>query len=78
MDSGIGRWGNRWNQELFGKPTTLPWALKISPSHRPPGYLHDATFVSLAVFVASTAFFVWWQFLRAAGSAPVAELRGRV
>ena len=26
----IGRWGNWFNQELFGKPTTLPWALEIS------------------------------------------------
>ena len=31
----IGRWGNWWNQELYGKPTTEPWALKISPEHRP-------------------------------------------
>ena len=40
----IGRIGNYFNQELFGKPTTLPWALKISPDHRPPGYEHFATF----------------------------------
>jgi prolipoprotein diacylglyceryl transferase len=40
----IGRIGNYFNQELFGKPSTLPWALKISPAHRPPGYLHYATF----------------------------------
>jgi prolipoprotein diacylglyceryltransferase len=40
----IGRIGNYFNQELFGKPSTLPWALKISPAHRPPGYLHFATF----------------------------------
>jgi len=40
----IGRWGNWWNQELFGKPTTLPWALKISPSHRPDAYARYATF----------------------------------
>lgn len=26
----IGRWGNWWNQELFGGPTTLPWALRVS------------------------------------------------
>ena len=37
LGQGIRRWGNWWNQELFGKPTTLPWALKISPAHRPPG-----------------------------------------
>jgi prolipoprotein diacylglyceryl transferase len=40
----IGRIGNYFNQELFGKPTTLPWGLEISPAHRPVGYLHYATF----------------------------------
>src|SRR5205807_464734 len=40
----IGRIGNYFNQELFGKPTTLPWALKIDPAHRPPGYEQYATF----------------------------------
>jgi len=40
----IGRIGNYFNQELFGKPTTLPWGLEISPIHRPPGYLSYATF----------------------------------
>jgi prolipoprotein diacylglyceryl transferase len=38
------RVGNYFNQELFGKPSTLPWALKISPTHRPPGYGQFATF----------------------------------
>ena len=40
----IGRVGNYFNQELFGKPSTLPWALEISLSHRPPGYLGYSTF----------------------------------
>ncbi len=40
----IGRIGNYFNQELFGKPSTLPWALKISPDHRPPGFTSYATF----------------------------------
>ncbi len=40
----IGRVGNYFNQELFGGPTTLPWALEISPAHRPAGYLQYATF----------------------------------
>ena len=40
----IGRWGNYFNQELFGKPSTLPWALEIAPSHRPAGYMQYATF----------------------------------
>ncbi len=34
----IGRVGNYFNQELFGAPSKLPWALKISLAHRPPGY----------------------------------------
>ncbi len=40
----IGRVGNYFNQELFGKPSTLPWALKIDVAHRPPHYLQYATF----------------------------------
>ena len=41
---GIGRFGNWWNQELFGKPTDLPWGLEISPEHRPIEYIESATF----------------------------------
>jgi prolipoprotein diacylglyceryl transferase len=40
----IGRIGNWFNQELFGGPTSLPWGLKISPDHRPDGYLGYTTF----------------------------------
>ncbi|MFF6829814.1 prolipoprotein diacylglyceryl transferase [Streptomyces longwoodensis] len=40
----IGRWGNWFNQELFGRPSTLPWALKIDPSHRPAGMADIATY----------------------------------
>jgi prolipoprotein diacylglyceryl transferase len=40
----IGRIGNYFNQELFGRPTSLPWGLEISPAHRPPGYEGFATF----------------------------------
>jgi prolipoprotein diacylglyceryl transferase len=35
LAQGIGRWGNYFNQELYGGPTTLPWALEIDPAHRP-------------------------------------------
>ncbi len=34
----IGRWGNWINQELYGKPTNLPWAIFIDPMYRLPGY----------------------------------------
>ena len=40
----IGRWGNWFNQELFGAPTTLPWGLEIAPQYRPEGYADFATF----------------------------------
>jgi prolipoprotein diacylglyceryl transferase len=40
----IGRWGNWFNQELFGAPSKLPWALEIDPSKRPLGYQQYATF----------------------------------
>jgi prolipoprotein diacylglyceryl transferase len=40
----IGRVGNWFNQELFGLPTPLPWALEIDPEHRPLAYAASATF----------------------------------
>jgi prolipoprotein diacylglyceryl transferase len=136
LAQGIGRWGNWWNQELYGKPTDLPWGLKIDPEHRVAGYEDHATFhptflyefvydligvglllaldrlyrfkppalfalyvsyytagrffeellridpahefaglrlnawVSLVVFICSTVFFVWWQFLRGGEAGP--------
>ena len=134
LAQGIGRIGNWFNQELFGKPTDLPWGLEIDPQHRPPGYFDHATFhptflyeltydligvvillwidrrfnirrpglfalyvsyycfgrffeellrvdpaheflglrlnawVSIVVFFLSTAFFIWWQFIRTPSS----------
>jgi prolipoprotein diacylglyceryl transferase len=134
LAQGIGRIGNWFNQELFGKPTDLPWGLEIDPQHRPPGYFDHDTFhptflyeltydligvaillwvdrrfnirrpalfalyvsyycfgrffeellrvdpaheflglrlnawVSIGVFVVSTAFFIWWQFIRTPSS----------
>src|SRR5918997_5032829 len=40
----IGRWGNYFNQELFGRPSGLPWAIRISPENRPEGFADAATF----------------------------------
>ncbi len=40
----IGRWGNWFNQELFGRPTDLPWGLEIDPAFRPVGYADASTF----------------------------------
>ena len=46
----IGRWGNWWNQELFGRPTTLPWALRVGDAQAaavgyPPGTTFHPTFL---------------------------------
>ena len=129
LAQGIGRWGNWFNQELFGKPTSLPWGLKIDEAHRGsyiqyttfhPTFLYEFiwdivgvlvlllvdsrfrlrrpalfalyvswycfgrffeellridpaheyfglrlnAYVSIVGFVLSTAFFIWWQFIR--------------
>ena len=40
----IGRWGNYFNQELFGRPSELPWAIRIAPEHRPAGFEDAAAF----------------------------------
>ncbi len=40
----IGRWGNYFNQELFGRPTRLPWGLEIDLAHRPLRYVNSSTF----------------------------------
>ena len=124
LAQGIGRWGNYWNQELYGKHTTLPWALEIhgkgAANEFHPTFLYEFTWdvlgvlallwidrrftlrrpalfslyvafytafrtyeetlridpsshfagqrinfwVSLACFVVSVAFFLWWQFFR--------------
>jgi prolipoprotein diacylglyceryl transferase len=60
----IGRWGNWFNQELFGKPTDLPWALEIDAEHRPPGYFLDDTFHPTFIYeflwnLGAFGFVVW-------------------
>ena len=40
----LGRWGNYFNQELYGTPSDLPWAVEIDPAHRVAGYEQFATF----------------------------------
>lgn len=43
LGQAIGRWGNFFNSEAFGRPTDLPWRLYIPPAQRPPG-LADAAY----------------------------------
>ncbi|HEX6150090.1 prolipoprotein diacylglyceryl transferase [Nocardioides sp.] len=60
----LGRWGNWFNQELFGRPTDLPWGLEIDRDHRPLDYLDVATFHPTFLYeflwcLAGFAFLVW-------------------
>ena len=42
LGQAIGRWGNYFNQELFGRPSNVPWAIDIAPQNRPVEFA-DAT-----------------------------------
>jgi prolipoprotein diacylglyceryl transferase len=60
----VGRLGNYFNQELFGRPSTAPWALEIDPAHRPAGYEQFATFHPTFLYeliwnLAAAAVLVW-------------------
>lgn len=44
LGQAIGRWGNFFNQELYGRPTTKPWGIFIDPVNRLPGYEAAAYF----------------------------------
>ncbi|TWP36063.1 prolipoprotein diacylglyceryl transferase [Leekyejoonella antrihumi] len=64
LAQGIGRIGNYFNQELFGGPTSLPWALQIAPRFRPPGYAQYPTFhptflYELIFDLAWAGFLIW-------------------
>jgi phosphatidylglycerol:prolipoprotein diacylglycerol transferase len=50
LAQGIGRWGNFFNQELYGKPTNLPWKIYIDPAHRVPGYQNNDYFHPLFLY----------------------------
>jgi prolipoprotein diacylglyceryl transferase len=60
----IGRWGNYFNQELYGAPTTLPWALQIDPAHRPPDTpyigLYHPTFLYESLWDIGVALLLLW------------------
>ena len=46
----IGRWGNFFNQELYGRPTNLPWKIFIDPAHRIQGFQNDAYYHPLFLY----------------------------
>ena len=44
LGQAIGRWGNFFNSEAFGLPTSLPWAVIIPPANRPALFLAESSF----------------------------------
>ncbi len=60
----IGRWGNWFNQELYGGPSKLPWALKIDPAHRPEATpdiaTYHPTFLYESLWCVGVALLVIW------------------
>lgn len=60
----IGRWGNYFNQELFGTPTDLPWGVEIDPAHRPEAYpdatAFHPTFLYESLWNIGLAFLIVW------------------
>ena len=67
----IGRWGNWWNQELFGRPTTLPWGLeidaeKVASAGYAPGTLFHPTFLYESLWnlgLAALIVAIGWRFM---------------
>jgi prolipoprotein diacylglyceryl transferase len=68
----LGRFGNYFNQELFGGPTRLPWGLEIAVQNRPAGYVQYATFqptflyeslwcILVGVVVLAVSRRAWWR-----------------
>jgi phosphatidylglycerol:prolipoprotein diacylglycerol transferase len=64
LGQAIGRWGNFFNQELYGAPTNLPWKLYIDPAHRLPGfekveYYHPLFLYESLLNLANMFFLLW-------------------
>jgi phosphatidylglycerol:prolipoprotein diacylglycerol transferase len=64
LGQAIGRWGNFFNQEIYGAPTDLPWKIFIDPAHRLTGYENEAYYHPLFAYesllnLANMLFLLW-------------------
>ncbi len=64
LGQAIGRWGNFINQEVYGRPTDLPWAITIDPEHRLPEFMDIASYHPLFLYeslfnLANMVFLLW-------------------
>jgi len=64
LGQAIGRWGNFFNQEVYGMPSNLPWAIKIDEAHRLPGYMdierYHPTFLYEFIWNILNMLFLLW------------------
>ena len=64
LGQAIGRWGNYFNQELYGAPTSLPWKIFIYPEHRLPDYFdveyYHPLFLYESLLNLANMFFLLW------------------
>lgn len=59
LGQAIGRWGNFFNQEAFGRPTNLPWGIFIDEAHRPLQYIQQTHFHPTFLYESLWDFFVF-------------------
>ncbi|MCX6785143.1 MAG: prolipoprotein diacylglyceryl transferase, partial [Candidatus Komeilibacteria bacterium] len=73
LGQAIGRWGNYFNQELFGQPTTSWWGIYIEAINRPDGWVNFSTFQPVFLYesLLSLALFWWLWHKRASGQGAV-------
>jgi phosphatidylglycerol:prolipoprotein diacylglycerol transferase len=68
LGQAIGRWGNFFNQELYGAPTDLPWKIYIDPQHRLQGYenvsYYHPLFLYESIWDLANMFFLLWVIRR--------------
>jgi len=66
LGQAIGRWGNFFNSEAFGRPTNVPWKLFIPPGNRPLDYVSYSyfhpTFLYESVWNLGVFFLLLWLF----------------
>lgn len=59
LGTAIARWGNFFNQEAYGLPTTLPWKMFIDQNHRMPGYILDKFYHPTFLYESLLAFILF-------------------
>jgi len=71
LGQAVGRWGNFFNQELYGAPTNLPWKLYIDPAHRLRGFesveYYHPLFAYESILNFANMFFLMWIMRRFEG-----------